>query len=353
MATPTRRRALQTSARATLLWASLGFLLLQGVFRVVIDRVRPEWRDPSFEIKAARLARILAQHSERPITVLMTGSSVTSNAFKAKQIEEQLTIDLHRPTVAFNMGNHGGGPLTQLIWLRRLLERGVRPDFVCVEFSPQLFDQPDVPEDAKRFPTHILTREDIRTIEPYVHDPEMRREWRLYRWFPTYFHRLTILNCTINPIVPLTDRIPTWGGTIDERCWTALPPCSKQELESNVAFTTAHYAAKLEKLATGKTSVQALEQLLALLKRERIHAAVVMVPQSPSIRRLYPAAKLDAFVERVAKLSAENHAQFVKAFDWLDEEQFNDCLHPVSAGAERFSTRLRQEVLLPALQRGR
>src|SRR5262245_5980746 len=348
---PARRaRAFKSTARATLLWAVASLIVLQGAFRLLIDRVWPELRDPAFEIKARRLDHVLAQHSEGPITVLMTGSSVTSNLFKAKHLEDQLAVELDRDVVVFNMGCHGGGALTQLMWLRRLLERGVRPDFVCVEFSPQLYDSPDTPSDASRFPVHVRRGQDWATIRPYLADEgDMRREWRWYRWCPAYFHRLTILNCLATPLVPVKDHIPTWGGTIDERCWTELPPRSAEDLANTVRQVKNAYETPLKNFTPGKSSVVALEQLLTLLHQEHIPAAVIMAPQSPTLRQLYPKNVLDGFVRHVADLSETRHMPFINAFDWLDEEHFADCIHPTSVGAEIFSTRLKREVLLPAL----
>jgi hypothetical protein len=343
-----RRRALQASARATLLWATAGILLGQGLLRLAIDNVWPELRDPAFEIKAQRLDRILAHYPQGAITILMTGSSVTSNAFKAKHMEDELAVEVNRDIVVFNMGCHGGGSLTQLIWMRRLIERGVRPAFVCVELSPQLYDDPQIPADASRFPAHVLTKQDLDTIRPYA-GGQRRREWRWYRYCPAYFHRLTILNCAAINLVPIKDRIPTWGGTIDERCWTELGARPKEAQEGNVRQIKNAYEQRLKQFTPCTASMQALEQLLVLLKREKVPAAVVMVPQSPTLRQLYPPVKLATFVKHVAGLCEANSLRFVNAFEWLEEEHFADCIHPVSAGAEIFSTRLKREVLLPAL----
>jgi hypothetical protein len=344
-----RRRALQASARATLLWSAAGILLGQGLFRLAIDNVWPELRDPAFEIKARRLDRILGQHPQGAITVLMTGSSVTSNAFKAKHLEDELAGEVNRDVVVFNMGCHGGGSLTQLMWMRRLIERGVRPAFACIELSPQLYDDPQIPSDASRFPAHVLTKQDLNTIRPYVADKGLLREWRMYRCCPAYFHRLTILNCAATHLVPIKDRITTWGGTIDERCWTEVGPRPKEEQEGNVRYIKNVYEQRLKQFTPCKASVQALGQLLVLLKGEKIPAAVVMVPQSQTIRQLYPHVILDAFVTQVADLCEANGSRFVNAFAWLEEEHFTDGIHPVSAGAEIFSARLKRELLLPAL----
>src|SRR5438876_660171 len=92
------RQNLQRRSRATLLWAFVAFVILQAGLRFGIDSCWPELRDPTFEIKARRLAQIIAEAPERPITVLMTGSSITSNLFKAKHLEDLLSKELGRAT---------------------------------------------------------------------------------------------------------------------------------------------------------------------------------------------------------------------------------------------------------------
>ena len=72
------------------LWALAGWVLFQAGLRLGIDLCWPQLRDPTFEIKARRLARLIAGSPEPPLTVLMVGSSVTSNAFKASHLERLL-----------------------------------------------------------------------------------------------------------------------------------------------------------------------------------------------------------------------------------------------------------------------
>src|SRR5438046_2141264 len=120
---PSRKQKLSGHTRASLLCGLATFLLFQAGLRVGIDNWWPELRDPAFEVKARALAEQLASAAEPPVTVLMMGSSMTGNSFKAKFLEDLLTRALAKPALVFNMSNLGAGPLTSLIWTRRLLER--------------------------------------------------------------------------------------------------------------------------------------------------------------------------------------------------------------------------------------
>ncbi len=327
-------------SRATLLWAVLSFVLLQIGLRVGIDRWLPELRDPTFEIKARRFLEIIAEHPKPPVTVLMLGSSVTGNAFKAAYLEELLTTKLGQGSAVMNMANLGAGPLTELIWMRRLLSRGIRPDFVLVEFSPHLWNHTGPPLDGARFQPPLLNESDLDVVQRDVPDPELRAKWREARWLPAYGHRLTILNYLAHPIVPVQDQGPTWGGTIDARFWSALGPRSPEGLKAAIATMRVFYQEPLRHFSPGPASFQALQELLELLNKEKIAASVVMMPQGPTLRWYYPADKLENLIDKVTELTRQNGFTFVRAHEWLGEEMFADSVHPTTVGADVFSNRI-------------
>jgi hypothetical protein len=107
----------------------------------------------------------------------------------------------------------------------------------------------------------------------------------------------------------------------------------------------------LRTFTPGESSLRALEELLALLEREGVPAAVVLAPQGPTVRGLYPKEELAGLVGAVARLSRRYVCPFIDAFDWVGEEMFADSIHPTVAGADLFSARLAREVLLPALKK--
>jgi hypothetical protein len=346
---PPKRQRLQRRARATLFFALVALILLQGGLRVGIDSYWPELRDPSFEIKGRRLAHLLAAFPKPPISAIMVGSSVTRNAFKAKYLEEDLSRQLSQPTVVVNMSTLGGGPLTELVWTRRLIDRGIRPDFVGIEVTPFLYNTPDVPKDACRFPEHLLSKKDLEVLLRFNPDPQLREGWNRFHWFPSYAHRLTILGYLAEALLPLRDRVPTWGDSLDDRFWTALPPRSPAELSATLVEVRNMFESQLKTFAPGRPSLQALEELLGLLKTKQIPAVVVLAPEGPLMRSLYPKEPLKAFVAKMVDLSRQNDCAFVDAFEWLDEEMFVDSIHPTFAGADAFSTRFERDVLLPTL----
>jgi hypothetical protein len=343
------RGGLRRHGRATLLWAVASFILLQLGLRVGIDSCWRVLRDPTFEIKARRLERLISQSPQPPITVLMFGSSVTGNSFKAAALEERLGKELGRTAAVFNMANLGAGPMTELIWMRRLLDRGIRPHLVLIEFSPHLYLDEGVPVDAKHFPPFMLTADDLEMVCRYAPDPDLRDKWRTCQWIPSYGHRLTIVNYLSSVMVPVLDQIPTWGGAIDERFWSPLGSRSPEQLRVSLAILKEKLAVRLREFTAGKSSCRALDELLGLLQKAGIPACVIMVPEGPTLRSLYNVEKLQELEQRVVALTRKHGDTFVRAFDWLDEEMFADSIHPTIAGADLFSNRICRDVVLPTL----
>jgi hypothetical protein len=329
------------------------FILLQFGFRLGIDYGLPELRDPVFEIRARPLERRIAQardagSSRQPATVLMMGSSITESAFKGQFLEDLLTKQLDGPAVVFNMGRPGGGPMCSLVWTRRLLGRGIRPSLLLIEISPYLFKSADAPVDVRLFPVSFLEKNDVPVLERYSPDKEIQRKWWEVRLLPSYGHRLTTLSYLVQDLVPLTDRVPV-GGTHDGRFWRAPMPdpadVHREKVETMVKILDPIF----KQFTAGQSSVQALEELLDLVKKHKVPAVLVLTPKCTVLRHLYHAEHLQQFVATVSNLSRQYDCSFINAFDWLTDDMFTDGFHFNADGADVFSKRLAAEVLVPRL----
>src|SRR5262249_5810031 len=143
---PRRRRALGTRGRAALLWGAAVFALVQVALAVAIESRYPHLRDPYYGYKEERFLPRLAAMPVQPRTVVMLGSSRTSNGLCGQEVERLLAGPDGKPVV-FNFGLPGSGPLTHLLTFRRLLARGVTPDLLLIEVMPAfLAGQVPVPE---------------------------------------------------------------------------------------------------------------------------------------------------------------------------------------------------------------
>jgi hypothetical protein len=177
-------------ARAALLWGFAAFVALQAGLSVVIERGLPELRDPWYADKAARLRRRARDASVRPLTVVVLGSSRTAYGLRASEMEPGLSRATGRPTVLFNFGMVGAGPLVELVVLRRLLAEGVRPDLLLVEVLPPLFNRRAAACDLAQLPAERLWGRELSLITRYgAPRRELRRSWLVACVLPWYAHR--------------------------------------------------------------------------------------------------------------------------------------------------------------------
>ena len=102
-------------------------------------------RDPGYSDKEIRLARQEAANPDGP-RVVMLGTSRTAAAFHAGRVREQLIAERGGRAVVFNFGIPASGPITHIVYLKRLLADGHRPDLLLLEvLPPTLMDLPGGP----------------------------------------------------------------------------------------------------------------------------------------------------------------------------------------------------------------
>jgi hypothetical protein len=199
MAERSRSRVRSSRARAgsTLAWALGLFLVLQLGLTATIETCWPALRDPHYGYKVARLRQRTLLAAERPLTVVMLGSSRTTFGFRGACIEEELTRRAGRPVVVFNFGILGAGPVTELLELRRLLAEGVRPDLLLVEVMPPFLSARPELREASRRPINAdcLWRREVPLVGGYWEcTAQLRAAWWQSSLVPWYSHRFTILS---------------------------------------------------------------------------------------------------------------------------------------------------------------
>src|SRR5437764_14565018 len=80
----------------------------------------------------------------------MLGATSTGYGFHAGRIEAEVRRELGRPAAVFNFGIPASGPVTHLVYARRLIADGHRPDLLLVEvLPPALADLPGGPLESQ------------------------------------------------------------------------------------------------------------------------------------------------------------------------------------------------------------
>lgn len=346
-----RRGRFPRRARGALLWGLATALALQLGLALLMERWLPEFRDPHFFYKAQRLHERFRTAPAGSFTVVMLGSSRTAFGLRGQETEERLARELGRPVVIYNFGVVGAGPVTQLLYLKRLLAEGLRPDLLLVEVLPPLLaGQTGVPAEAHWLPATRLWLPELTWLR-HFHFPvaAMRRIWWEAWPVPWYARRFTILSRFAPAVLPYQLR-EDWSRGTDAWGWapgfqlTATPAQHRTAVERARLEYTGYFVG----LRLDGPACAALEELLGVCRREGMATAMVLMPEGPEFRSWYPPAawvQIQAYLREVSRTAG---APIIDAREWVPEEDFSDSHHLQPHGASVFSERLGREPL-PAL----
>lgn len=337
-------------ARLVLTWGLFAATALQLGLAAAAE-VYPRVRDPLYGDKFVKLERRVAA-DPRPPTVVMLGSSRTGLAFDGRRVEEALG---DRHVVAFNFGIPSSGPITHLLYLRRMLDAGVVPDLLLVEVMPVMFASgPDAPRERHWLYGDRLTASEVETVARYgFDDSAVRSRWRRSVVVPWYELRFALMG-RVAPswLMGRVRDVAEWSRGSDECGFGMLvvQDVDPAERAKRVELARAEYGPQLAALHPGGPAADALRDLLALCRERGIAVRLVLCPESSEFRGFAPAdakTRLTAFLTGLGVPVSD-------ASDWLPDGVFADGHHMTAPGAAAFTDRLTREAIAPDLQwRGR
>ena len=112
------------------------------------------------------------------------------------------------------------------------------------------------------------------------------------------------------------------------------------------------YQPRLAAFHLDELQCQAVCELLASCRKERVAVALVVMPEGPIFRSWYPPGTWEATKEWLRHISQEYDAPLINARDWIDDENdFMDSHHLLLSGRAKFNERLGREYILPLLRR--
>ncbi|HEX4614152.1 MAG TPA: hypothetical protein VH092_38570, partial [Urbifossiella sp.] len=306
-------------AAAVLLQAGLGLAVELSLYL----------RDPGYADKEIRLRRQFAGHPGAP-SVVMLGTSRTGYGFYSARVREQLGADLGGRAMAFNFGIPASGPVTHLVYLRRLLEAGHRPDLLLVEvLPPTLAELPDGPLESRFLFGERLQHSEVEPVVGYGFPAAKTREaWVRSVVEPWYAVRFPLVGRVTPSALPWHLRYD-WSRTEDPAGWTTplVTDVTPELSDAGLKRAAGEYGAILADMHPTGGGARALADLLALCRERAIPVRLVLMPESEGFRALYPpatTARLYAFLHR---LETEYAAPLVDARDWLPAAVFTDGHH--------------------------
>jgi hypothetical protein len=340
------------------LWGVLTFVALQLGLTLSRESWLPELRDPAFGAKMKLLAQRKRDASPNAVTAVMLGSSRTVYGFRGTLLEEAMAKAQKRPTVVFNLGIYGAGPVSELLYLKNLLAKGVRPDLLLVEVAPMFFDEVTERDEVGRLPADRLSHDELSVVERYRDLPGggLLPDWWRAAVAPVYAHRVVILSELLPVLLPAPLRVECCRD-MDNSGWLSLrlgrqyltPEHRRRTLEG----IREQWSPVMGRLTTEGQGMRALRELLTLANREGIETAMVLMPEGPALRSCCPAATWKRVYASLEALGREFPSPIINAREWIAEEDFTDSHHLLPRGATAFTERLGREAVLPALQKWR
>jgi hypothetical protein len=324
------------------------FILLQFGFGLAANHSRLI-SDPLYADKEARLA-LLERSAPSARSVVVLGSSRTLNGFAAGRTTEALS-NAHVPAVAYNFGVPGAGPITQAVYLRRLMDAGHRPAVLFAEVMPALFaESPLAPAESALLQADRLTRTEIElVVERYSFPGDVFRARRASaNHWPLSVHRFKLLSRLEPDSVPGESRIHA-GRAADDHGWLPPKPNIAPDPE---AFNRAasDYGPALRDFQPGAPQALALRDTLLLGREHGVTVALVLMPEAAAFRALASdpgRARLSAFL---AAICSEFGCRLIDAREWVADDGFLDGHHLTRAAAITFTDRLTAEAITPLVR---
>jgi hypothetical protein len=332
----------------------VGLIVLNFGLIAVIN-LRPGIRDPLFELPAERFRQRLATADDRPVTIAFLGSSRTGGGIRPTVVEEMVTRETARRSIAHNLHVPGNGPVGQLVHWNRLLDRGARPDIVVVEITPSQFacNKDGVPDEAVLLHGDRLTRPEIRLVRSFGFKEEIEAEYReanLNPWFGFRFQMLGVLKPRWLPpgVVRHEDRAPADLGWQQPHFIAQIPDHFAAAIEQNRPLLFQ----PMQKAVFDGPPANALRELVRSAHEHGTMVAVWVTPEGSPIRAWYPPhvnAGLAAYLDelRSTGVIAEDGRS------WLPDEAFSDGHHAVRTWSDEYTRTVTREVVIPAVRQSK
>ena len=324
------------------MWAATLFTAVNLSIWFVADCLDPALREPQYGHKLAVLKRHLGQLAGRPL-VLLLGTSRTAYGVRP----DALGSSPEQPLV-FNFAIVGGGPIYELLHLRRLLEAGIRPQAVVIEIHPALLKMPPEFVLVQVPPVEYCNAHDMELLDGYLASgPSVWREWACCRAEALYRFRCEIVRRIAprwlpdqRPNVHAVEKMASFG-------WVPGPwgRPSDAHRQANARVVRQVYAPCYNNFAVSDGPDRALRELLALCQQEKIVSSLLLMPESDELRDDVVTAAQPAIERYVGELAREYGAEVFDASHWCESADFFDGQHLLSDAAGRLSERLGRRVL--------
>ena len=345
-------RRLKHRARNAVVSAPLAFVALWLGLQWVLDE-RPQLRDPSYHGKVTFLADRLDKAGPEPLTIVALGSSRTACYFNPTAFESEFAAVTGRSCIAHNIARPANGPVGQSLQLRRLLNRGIRPDVVIVELTPCMTGELKgiYAEYVAIHPTTVTRKEVEFLTELGYADDGFRELWNKEHLNPYHSFRFQLIG-QIQPkwsppgVVRYTRKPSRPTG------WEPIIAKMQQgDYEKNLAAAKEGFYERVQGDDIAPQARAAFNCIFETCRKQGIVAVAVFSPESTEFRDWYTAGSHERVIAMRALAYEGTGGNVFNTVDWLPNHYFSDGHHVMPDGADVYSARLAREVLVPTLRR--
>lgn len=341
-----RPRRMKRTARGLVWWIPIWYAVAQALFFL--------WMDPSWQLNRTRveqqkwkqLHERIAQTPDRPL-VLLLGSSRTDWGFQAGRLDGQPGPD-GRPLLVYNFGVPTTGPLHEALYLNDLLDEGIRPRLLVVEFVTTHLNQARraILSEERFTVSRWLTGHQLWFLRRYLNNSRRATTEWLEAWAaPWYGYRWSI-HRHIQGLDTRHDPYDQAEQPADEHGSRILceDPGTLEYRQLRWYLAVKMYGESLRRFQFGAKPAQAMRDLLARCQRERIPVALVLMPVTKEFRALINPKGRKDLNDFLCELREQYGTSVIDASDWLEREDFDDGHHLLKSGADKFSLRMVTEV---------
>jgi hypothetical protein len=319
------------------------FLLAFGTIHIGLTALcgwgPAEFHDPLYGEKLSQLRRRIKRAPAGTPLAVVLGSSRAMTGLNAQLLERRLNEARRRPTVVYNFAVPGGGPVTELLLLRRLLDDGIRPDTLLLEMWPCFFAEQAVPHNLIWLESHGLGLKERNWIGEYgpLADPRSvtTTSGLLAPW---YRHRFALLRRFARGLMPNIH----WGvmsPLFDDAGWE---PIGGQHPSDD---TYSHYvetekptvSAYLEPKPLSSATCRVINDIFAVTKEHQIRVVLTLFPEARDLRDWCSEKHRSNIMGFLEQAGRDYDLTLIDGHDWLHDEDFFDPVHVLATGADHFT----------------
>ncbi len=333
------------------------FIVSQFVLSIYLDKRWLERRDPLYGYRLRSLQARLAESPQSPLFLILGSSRVKYSVWPAA-MKIHTTENAPQPIV-YNFAMNGMGTIRELMYYRRLLADGIRPDWLMIEVWPPLWAEDGFFREVRM----VLGEDDLHWRDlPLVcryfrRDLEVLRMALRHSFLPISDYRATLLASVVPSLLARGLSAEKTGLVheclpADRGGWFPLPfETIDAGGQSNAPGATAwrNFSRSSNQLHIDPRSDTALRELLAECRQRGIKTALILMPEPSRTRDWYSPQSRVLVHDYLHRIQRDHSMPIVDARAWQPDDDFADTCHMGRQGVPAFSARLGRDVVQPLI----